>query len=63
MGGVFSKPKSPAMPAVAAPPALPDEAPEAEDEAARRMRRRKGYQSTLLAGSLTPDTGKKTLLG
>jgi len=63
MGGIFSKPKTPEMPPVPPPPALPDEAPEAEEDAAKRMRRRSGFQSTLLTGSLTPETGKKSLLG
>ena len=63
MSSLFSKPKPPPMPEVPPPPALPDESPEAEDAAAKRMRSRSGYQKTLITGALTPNTGKKTLLG
>jgi len=61
MGGIFSKPKSPAMPPVPPPPALPEAAEETEDDMARRMQRRKGFKSTILTGAVEP--GKKSLLG
>ena len=63
MGGLFSKPKAPPLPDVPPPPALPDDTDEAGDAAARRLRRRSGFQKTILTGSLTPETGKKNLLG
>ena len=63
MGGLFSKPKPPAMPEVPPPPVLPTDADEAGEAEAKRLRRRSGFQKTLLTGALTPQTGKKNLLG
>jgi len=63
VGSLFSKPKKVALPPVPAPPALPDTTDEAGDESSRRIRSRSGFQSTLITGALTPQTGKKTLLG
>lgn len=59
----MGKPKAPAPPPPPAPaPTVEDTAP-AADEATARARRRSGYQKTLLTGSLSPSTGKKTVLG
>lgn len=63
MGSVFKKPKPPKVPQ---PPPMPS--PDIADQAAeaemKRLRRHKGYESTvLLGGTLTPYKGKKTVLG
>lgn len=64
MGSLFSKPKSPSAPKVPAPAAIPQTAPETQESAAMRLRKRKGFRETILTGALTPeDTGKKKLLG
>jgi hypothetical protein len=60
MGGKASKPKPPPVPPPAAVPETPIEAP---DDAIKAARRASGYSKTVLTGSLTPKTGKKTLLG
>lgn len=60
MTGLFSTP-SISTPKVLPPPAIPA-GPDPED-AARRLRGRKGFTKTILTGQLTPTTGKKTLLG
>lgn len=64
MSSLFSKPKSPPMPKVPPPPALPEVGPETEDFAARMAKRRSGFRKTILTGDLQPiNTGKKQLLG
>lgn len=67
MGGVFSKPKAPK---IAPPPPVEPEPPPAEVEtgageaAAKKVRRRRGYASTIITGGLTPaPTGKKSVFG
>lgn len=54
------KPKTPKMPD---PIATPDQLPEVEDEAMRKVRRRRGYSSTVLTGALAPKPQKSTVLG
>ena len=63
MGGMFSKPKQPDMPKVPPPPAIPEVGGEVEDAAMKAARRRRGFSSTVLAGTVEPDIKKKTLLG
>ncbi len=63
MGGLFGGKKAP-TPKVPPPPATPEVGEEVEDFAARAARRRRGFQSTIITGSLTPaSTGKKQVLG
>lgn len=63
MGGMFSTPK------VKEPPPAPIEPPPAvedtgvEESERRRIKKRRGRETTFLTGDLTPDMGKKTLLG
>jgi len=63
MSGLFSKPKTPKMPPVPPPPPIPEVGPETEDIAMRQIKKRKGFQSTILTGALTPTATKKTVLG
>lgn len=63
MGVIFSKPKSSSLSPVSQPPPIPDEAPEAGEEAAKRARRRTGFRKTILTGALEPQTTRKQLLG
>jgi len=63
MGGLFSKPKSPSMPKVPPPAAMPQPGSDASDAAARAARARQGFSKTLITGDLEPKTTKKTLLG
>jgi len=59
----MSKPKA-VKPSPPPPPAaIPEVAPEAEDTAIKRARRRGGFRKTMLTGALSPSTGKKTTLG
>lgn len=51
-------------PAVPPPAAIPEVGVETEEQAMKRARRRKGFESTLMTGSLTPRaTDRKTTLG
>jgi len=59
----MSKPKTVKPPPPPAPTAVPDTAPETEEQMMKKSRRASGYQKTLLTGALTPNTGKSTLLG
>ena len=63
MGGLFSKPKSVKAPVVQAdqPPAIEETG--AGDAEKKRLRRRSSRKDTFLTGELTPDTGKKKVLG
>ena len=64
MASLFSKPKVPDTTKVPPPAAIPELAPEAGEDAARRARKRSGFRSTIMTGALAPsDTGKKKLLG
>jgi hypothetical protein len=63
MGGLFSKPKPAPKPIVPPPAPLPEVPEEAGEEAIKKARRRSGFQKTILTGSLTPESGKKTVLG
>jgi hypothetical protein len=58
--GKVSKPQAPAP--VAPAPTVMETEP-ASESAVKKERRKSGYQSTLLTGSLSPSTGKKTVLG
>jgi len=54
-------PKSPKPPA---PAPLPTSGqPQSEESEIAKLRRQKGYESTLKTGNLTPNTGKRTTLG
>jgi hypothetical protein len=60
----MSKPKAVKAPPVPAPATIPDTAPEAGEDEAKRVRRQMGYQKQILTGNLTPkSTGKRTTLG
>jgi hypothetical protein len=64
MGKVFSKPKAVKPPPAPAPAAIPQEAEQAGETEAKKVRRQMGYERQILAGSLAPrSTGKKTRLG
>jgi hypothetical protein len=52
--------KSPPIPP---PVAIPVTTPEAPDLAMKKAMSRSGYARTILAGDLTPYSGKKNLLG
>jgi len=59
MSGLFSRPKS-----VKPPPIPPvEETEEPEEVAKKKAGRRRGYRRTIITGALTPETGKKQLLG
>jgi hypothetical protein len=59
----MSKPKV-KTPPVPPPAAIPEVGEETGEQAIKRARRRKGFESTLMTGSLTPTaTGRKTQLG
>ena len=55
----MSKPKSVKPPPPPAPMATPEVAEETEDTAIKRARRRRGYASQILTGSLVPQTVKR----
>lgn len=64
MGGLFGgKPKAVKPPPVPPPAAIPEVGPEPAEEAVRRARRRRGWQRTIITGSLEPMAKKKTVLG
>jgi hypothetical protein len=58
----MSTPKFKAPP-VPDPQATPEVAAETEDEAMKKIRKQSGFENTLVTGNLTPNTGKKKLLG
>lgn len=66
MSGLFSKPKIPSPPPL---PPLPPEPPTIvedtgpSDEDYAQKRRKLSRPRSILAGDLTPETGKKRLLG
>lgn len=59
----MGKPKAPKPPPLPPPVATPETTEEPADETVRRAQRRSGYGKTVLTGSLTPTSGKKTVLG
>ena len=61
MGGLFSKPKSPKLPPVPAPEAIPETA--SPEEQRKFRKKRSGRAETIITGELAPTTNKKTLLG
>jgi len=64
MGSLFSKPKTVKSPLIASPGAVPVVSPGVEEEAMKKMRKRYGFEKTILTGQLVPvSTGKKTTLG
>ena len=63
MSSIFSKPKSKKPPPLPAPEAIPEIDDDTGTAAARKARSRSGFRKTILAGGLTPKTGKKKLLG
>jgi hypothetical protein len=56
-------PKPPPPPPPVAPAATVEDTAPAGDEAITRKRRQGGYRKTVLTGSLSPSSGKKTVLG
>jgi len=62
MGGAFGGGKSP-EPTVPAPAPIPEAGIESAEVAQKKARSTKGFRKTILTGSLSPDTGGKTLLG
>jgi hypothetical protein len=64
MSQMFSKPKEVKPPAPPPPEAIPQDATDAGDSEAKKVRRQMGYQKQIMAGPLSPrSTGKKTMLG
>ncbi len=65
MASLFSSPKSPPKPAAPPPPpATPTVGPDTDSAAMMKVRRRSGFQKTILTGDLAPaTTDKKQLLG
>ena len=66
MGGLFSKPKIPSIPPVTEvkePPVIEEADTEATQEDLKRRRSKLSRPRSILAGDLTPDTGKKRRLG
>ncbi len=64
MGSVFKKPKKVAPPPPPPPPEpIPEVAPETEEAAVKKVRRRKGFAKTIITGALEPTAKKKTVLG
>lgn len=63
MGGIFGKPKKAEVAKVPPPAAIPEVDEETGTAAQRAARKKSGFRKTILAGALTPQTGKKTLLG
>ena len=60
MGGLVKTPKPPKPIETPPPPTVPVETGE---QAIKEATRRPGYAKTLLTGSLTPKTKRKSLLG
>lgn len=58
----MKKPKAPKV-AQAAPEATPEVAPETAETEARKLKRQQGFERQVLTGALTPETGKKRVLG
>lgn len=50
-------------PPIPPPPAIPQESPDTADQAIEKQRRKSGFEKTIVAGGLTPNTGKKITLG
>jgi len=64
MGGLFAKPKAPALPPVIPPPALEVTGDDAALSAASAAKKRAGFAKTIITGDLDSlATGKKKLLG
>jgi len=59
----MSRPKSVKAPPLPPPQAIPETAEESSDETMKRIQRASGFKKTILTGKLTPNTGKKTVLG
>lgn len=60
----MGRPKKVKLPPVPAPAPIPDVSEEAPEEAMKKARRRRGFERTIITGSLAPSpTGKKTTLG
>ena len=63
VGSIFGdKPKAPPVPKLPPPPTTQD-SEQGGEYAMKAAAGRGGYQKTILAGALTPKTGKKTVLG
>lgn len=62
MAGLFGQ-SAPKLPTPAPPPRMPEVSDATADYAARLARMRSGFKKTILTGDLSPDTGKKKLLG
>lgn len=63
-GGLFGSAPKPKPPPVPPPPPTPEVGPEAEEQAAMRAKKRKGFAKTIITGALEPaGGGKRTLLG
>ena len=64
MGQLFAKPKKFTPAVIPSPGAVPVVSPGVEEEAMKKMRKRYGFEKTILTGQLVPvSTGKKTTLG
>ena len=71
---IFGKQKAPKLPPPTAPVELPEPPPPepppaladvtgAGEAERKRLRRKRGRRETFITGELTPETGKKTVLG
>ena len=63
MGGLFGGGGAPDPPPVPPPPPTPEVGPEAGEGAERAARSRSGFRKTILTGNLSPNSGKKQILG
>lgn len=59
----MGKPKEVKAPTVPDPIATVETGDQAKDDAQKRALRRSGFKRNVLAGQLTPTTGKKSVLG
>lgn len=63
MGSLFTGPSTPNLPKPPEPGPIPVVGKEPAEEEARKVRKRRGFKKTLITGALTPETGKKSVLG
>ena len=62
MSFLFGKTSAPKLPAVI-PAQIPTSSPDSPEYNAKQALRGSGFENTILAGSLEPKTGKKSVLG
>ena len=54
---------APDLPKLPDPVATPEVSAESEEATLKRIGQRRGFRKSILAGAVTPNTGKKTVLG